>query len=290
MTDLIYTRRPDAAPLSLADVERLAPAAFTETTSPGTSTRYRPVSTVDAIEVLADHGFRPVQAAQKKARKAAANRYAEHLIAFAQDRAEAGEVRPEIVLYNSHDGGSSLKLFGGAFRFICSNGIVAGDGYEAKARHVGSSVDGVEEMLRDVARRLPDISAQIDRMRGVTPDGWQVQRLARMAASLRWDDLTPALDADEEPRGAYYTPRTVRQMLGARRIEDIDDQSLWGAWNRVQEAALRGGVQVRSYTDRRPSGTYRRARPVGSVAESVRINRALWDAAGEILEGEAVAA
>jgi len=289
MTDLIYTRRPDAAPLSLDDVERLAPAAFTATAAPSTSTRYRPVSTMDAVEVLADHGFRPVQAAQKRARKASANRYAEHLIAFAQDRAESGETRPEIVLYNSHNATSSLKLFGGAFRFVCSNGIVAGEGFEAKARHVGSSVEGVEEMLRDVARRLPDISAQIDRMRDVTPDAWHVQRLARMAASLRWDALPGGYNEDT-PRGAYYDPRTVQQMLAPRRIEDIDDHSLWGAWNRVQEAALRGGVQVRSYTDRRPSGTYRRARPVGSVAESVRINRALWDAAGEILEGEAVAA
>jgi hypothetical protein len=104
---------------------------------------------MDAVEVLADHGYHPVQAAQKKTRKASANAYAEHLIAFAQDRADDGETRPEIVLYNSHDATSSLKLFAGAFRFICSNGIVAGDGYEAKARHVGSSVEGVDAMLRD---------------------------------------------------------------------------------------------------------------------------------------------
>jgi hypothetical protein len=237
---------------------------------------------MDAVEVLADHGFRPVQAAQKKARKASANAYAEHLIAFAQDRADDGETRPEIVLYNSHDASSSLKLFAGAFRFICSNGIVAGDGFEAKARHVGSSVEGVEDMLRDVAGRLPDIGAQIDRMRGVTC-GAEKWMIAQRAAALRWGNLGDVTYADE-PRGAYYTQQTLQQMLLARRSEDARDVTLWGAWNRAQEATLRGGVQVRSYTDKRPSGVYRRARPVGSVAESVRINRALWDAATEILE------
>jgi hypothetical protein len=222
-----------------------------------------------------------VQAAQKKARKASANAYAEHLIAFAQDRADDGETRPEIVLYNSHDASSSLKLFAGAFRFICSNGIVAGDGYEAKARHVGSSVEGVDAMLREIVSGLPEMMQRIDRMQRVEIDRQAAVDFAYNAATLRWE--MPTEERTEPLRGSYTGGRTVHDLLRAYRREDAQPTA-WAAFNRVQEALIRGGVHVASFTDKRPSGTYRRARPVGSVSESVRINRSLRDMAGGLVD------
>jgi len=286
MTDLIYTRRADAQPLTIEQVAQLAPAAFNDAPHPQTSDRYRPVSTLDAMTVLADHGFRPVQAAQKKTRKASASRYAEHLIAFAKDRAGDGETRPEIVLYNSHDASSSLKLFGGAFRFICSNGIVAGDGFEAKARHVGSSVEGVEEMLREIVTGLPDMMDRIDAMRRTEIDPLQAIDFAYNAASLRWE-MMPTQEqialADDPLRGSYADYNTARELLRAYRREDAQPNA-WATFNRAQEALIRGGAHIASYTDRSPYGSRRRSRPVGSVSESVRINRALWDMAGSLID------
>jgi hypothetical protein len=270
MADLIYTRRANATPLTIGQVAQLAPAAFNDAPHPETSDRYRPVSTLDAMAVLADHGYRPVQAAQKKSRKASASRYAEHLIAFAQDHAADGETRPEIVLYNSHDASSSLKLFGGAFRFICSNGIVAGDGYEAKARHVGSSVEGVEDMLRDIVTGLPTMLDCIDAMRRTEIDHEQAIDFAYNAASLRWE-MMPSQDeiatADDPLRGSYADRRTARDLLRAYRREDAQPTA-WHTFNRAQEALIRGGARIASYTDRSPHGTRRKARAVGSVSEA----------------------
>jgi len=286
MPDLIYTRRPDDAPLSLADVERLAPAAFNDNPHPETSARYRPVSTLDAMQVLADHGYHPVQAAQKRTRKASASPYAEHLIAFAKDHAADGETRPEIVLYNSHDATSSLKLFAGAFRFICSNGLVAGDGFEAKARHVGSSVEGVEDMLRDIVRGLPDMLDRIGHLQRAEVDHEQALEFALNAASLRWE-MMPSQEeialSDEPLRGSYADRKTIRDLARAYRREDAEPNA-WAVFNRVQESLIRGGAAVASYTDRSPHGTRRKARPVGSVSESVRINRSLWDMAGDLID------
>jgi len=283
MADLIYTRRPDNNALSFDEVAQLAPAAFNSAAHPETSNRYSPVSTLDAMAVLRDYGFHPVQAAQKKARTTEGNRFAQHLIAFAQDRAEDGETRPEIVLYNSHDGGSSLKLFGGAFRFICSNGIVAGDGYEAKARHVGSSVQGVENMLRDVAGSLPDLMARIDRMRGVQIERGQALEFAYNAAKLRWDMMPDKWQADDAPRGSFADDLTARHLLRTYRREDAG-ADMWHTFNRVQEGLIRGGSRIVSFTDKSPHGSRRRAKAVGSVSESVRINRDLWDMAGELID------
>ena len=283
MADLIYTRRPDDRALTFDEVAQLAPAAFNRAAHPETSDRYSPVSTLDAMAVLRDYGFHPVQAAQKKARTAQANRYAQHLIAFAQDRAEDGETRPEIVLYNSHDGGSSLKLFGGAFRFICSNGIVAGDGYEAKARHVGSSIAGVEDMLRDVAGSLPGLMDRIDRMRGVQIDRGQALEFAYNAAALRWEMMPEEWTADDAPRGSYADDLTARYLLNTRRRDDAG-ADLWRTFNRVQEGLIRGGARIVSFTDKAPFGKPRKAKAVGSVSESVRINRDLWNLSGELID------
>jgi len=286
MADLIYTRRPDARTLTFDEVAQLAPAAFNSAAHPETSDRYRPVSTLDAIDVLADHGFRPVQAAQKKTRKASASRYAEHLIAFAKDHAGDGETRPEIVLYNSHNASSSLKLFGGAFRFICSNGIVAGDGYEAKARHVGSSVEGVDAMLRDIVKGLPDMLDRIGHLQRAEIDHEQALEFALNAASLRWEMMPTQEEiatAEAPLRGSYTERKTVRDLLRAYRREDAQPTA-WHTFNRVQEGLIRGGVNVASFTEKSPHGSRRKARPVGSVSESVRINRSLWDMAGDLID------
>jgi hypothetical protein len=292
MPDLIYTRRRDAQPLSFDEVAQLAPAAFNAMPHPETSDRYRPVSTLDAMDVLADHGFRPMQAAQKKTRKASASRYAEHLIAFAQDRAGDGETRPEIILYNSHDASSSLKLFGGAFRFICSNDIVAGDGFEAKARHVGSSVEGVDAMLRDIVKGLPDMLDRIGHLQRTEIDHEQALEFAYNAAALRWE-MMPSQEeialSDERLRGSYAERKTIRDLVRAYRREDAEPNA-WAVFNRVQEGLIRGRsagqvpINVASFTDKSPHGSRRKARPVGSVSESVRINRSLWDMAGDLID------
>jgi len=51
----------------------------------------------------------------------------------------------------------------------------------------------------------------------------------------------------------------------------------------AQERIVRGGVRVFSVTERSPYGTIRKARPIGSVKENVRVNQELWDAADSIL-------
>jgi hypothetical protein len=133
---------------------------------------------------------------------------------------------------------------------------------------------------------LPDIGAQIDRMKRATIDHEQAAELAWNAAKLRWEVMPTQEEialSDEPLRGSYANGKTVRDLLKAYRREDAQPTA-WATFNRVQEGLIRGGASAVSFTDKRPNGTYRKARPVGSVAESVRINRALWDAAGEILE------
>ena len=129
MNKLIFSRANHNGILSNDEVRSRAPSVFADTKAPRLTDRYEQVYTADLLPVLADNGYFPVQAAQKRVRKGS-NEHAAHLMAFArqQDIANGVDNRGEIVLFNSHDGTSAVKLFAGSFRFICSNGTIAGAG------------------------------------------------------------------------------------------------------------------------------------------------------------------
>lgn len=282
MADLIYTRRPDAQELSMEDIARLAPAAFTQTKSPDMTDRYAQVDTLRAIEILRGYGYVPVQAAQKRSRKEGSSKYAQHMIAFAHKWNLLDSDRPEIIAYNSHNGKSSLKLFGGFFRGICSNGLVAGDGYQGKLRHLHTTVSNFEDLIEDTAATLPKMSDRISRMKNVRLYSRDALDFAYNAMTLRWEML-PESHGEGHLRGAYADSYTGSSILTTRRVEDVRDD-LWTVFNKVQENLIRGGAQVISFSDRNKYGKRRTARPVASVEESIRVNRGLWDMAEKLLE------
>jgi len=281
MFDLIHTHNPNAHALTLEQVAQSCPAAFTEHASPETSERYGFVSTAAAIDILADHGFAPVRAIQKPVRKAAQLPFADHMLTFAPTGPADYNApdRAEIVLYNSHNGKSALKLFAGAFRFICSNGLVAGQGFEAKARHSRLTSQGFADMVADQAESLPDMMHRIECMKQTQLDKEQIIELTKNATSLRWEMES---DRKADAFGSYATPYTTQQLGRPRRYRDLG-ADLWTTFNIAQEALIRGGVRVASFTKANPYGSIRKARAIQSLPESVRINRSLWDLADALV-------
>lgn len=286
MTNLIFSRRADDAVLSPAELYSLTPAAFAEKPIETASERYGHITTLDAIEVLHDYGWYPVQAAQKKGRTAERHSHAEHFIAFARGGDEgyfrdAG--RPEVVIYNSSDKTSSLKLFAGWFRFICSNGIHAGEGFSAKLHHTKSAANNFEGLLINTLEQMPAMIDRIDRMQGRSLMVPEIMTLAGEASKIRWK---PIEDRTEEEIGSFADDRTIRSLLHRRRYADQqveDGVSLWEMFNRVQEGVLRGGAVLQSYSKAAPYGSLRKARPLGSVRQIVDANRKLWDLADEMV-------
>jgi hypothetical protein len=287
MTDLIYNSRSHTdKPLSRAALLEAVPAAYTTGQAEHLSSRYGHVTTETAIDALADYGFHPVQAAQKASRKSDP-RHSEHMLAFTNtDAVSCGDGhRSELILYNSHDGSSSLKLFAGAYRFICSNGIVAGDGFEARLRHTQTTPTGFEEMLINTVNRLPDLMTRIDAMKQQTLSENATLEFAINASKLRWDWI----GTETNRSGAYGFDGTMWDLIKPKRPED-NDQSVWSVFNRVQESLVRGGPRVVSYTNKNPNGKSRKSRAIGSIRASVDINRRLWDLVDGVktLESEVV--
>ena len=271
--NLIFSRRADNGILSVDGIMQRAPSVFAEDKSGRLTSRYHSLNTSDLLPVLADYGYHPVQAAQKRARKGE-QRHAAHMVAFAKDADGDGGLRSEIIAYNSHDGTSGVKLFAGAYRFVCSNGIIAGEGFKANVRHTHRAMAGFEEMLQGIITSLPKMMDTIATLRQQRMDYDEAKELATKAVQLRWDFLEGAYVPDDMSKGTYATDKTVSDALSCQRRED-DAFDAWTVLNRIQENVVRGNVMVRSITDR--SQGERKARPIASIQEHVRVNQQLFD-------------
>lgn len=276
---VIFSRAANNAALSNESIAALAPAVFATTKHDRLTERYVPLHTSALIPVMRDYGYEPVQAAQKRSRDASNAEHASHMLAFAKPHYDDGidGVRPEIILYNSHDGTNSVKLYAGAFRFICSNGIVAGEGFQSRLYHNKSAMIGFEDMLRNTVATLPTLMERIQRLRSVQFSSAYALEMAKRGIATRWESHTGQTKA-----GVYSTGRTLDDALRITRYAD-DKMDAFTVFNRIQESVVRGNVFIKSITDKQPDGTMRKARPINSVKEGLRVNTELWDIADEMV-------
>lgn len=247
---IIFTRRPDAQALTFDEINRLAPSVYSRTKAPHLTDRYGHVTTSEAISILADFDYHPVQAAQVGKRS-----HAKHMLAFSQNTVAAD--RPELILYNSHDGTSALKLFAGFFRYICSNGMVAGEGFKSRMLHNTGTVRNFETLITSTAARLYDVQDHIEQMRSKRMTTNDALEFIKVGASFRW----------KEDR---ITDNTISDIYNPRRAEDSPND-VWTVYNRLQESLIRGGVRV--------GPNDRKARAIGSIQQNLDINTKLWDLA-----------
>lgn len=274
---LIFSRRNDNAAMTADDIRYRAPAVFEETKAERLTERYQSLNTSSLIPVLADYGYFPVQAAQKRAAKGQTSVHKAHMIAFAKPADEGtGDVRSEIIMYNSHDGSSAVKLFAGAYRFICSNGIVAGEGLSRSIYHTKKSLSDFEAMLDGIIDTLPYVMQRFEAARRIELDASQRYELAKQAVMKRWQQFDSSIvDAEGRPiKGSYAVDETIRGALGLQRVEDHLTDA-FTVWNRIQENVLRGNVNIKSISDKNIG--IRKARPITAVAEHIRINSELFD-------------
>jgi hypothetical protein len=274
---LIFSRGVNNGILSDADIMQRAPAVFAEDKAERLTSRYAALKTSDLLPVLRDYGYHPVQAAQKRARKGK-HEHSAHLLAFSRagdisSDVPGGGVRSEVLVYNSHNGTSGVKLMAGAYRFVCSNGIVRGDGNSVSIRHTHKAMQDFEAMLRNIIEGVPAMMSTIDALRDRRMSNEEAWNFAEKAVALRWDFMQKAYVPDN-PHGSYADSITIRQALAHHRAED-NFSDAWSVFNRVQENVLRGNVFIKSITDK--GIRERKARPLASIQEHVSVNQKMFD-------------
>lgn len=275
-----------ATALSDIDLHRLAPSIFATTAHSSRSSRFTPLPTIDVVNGLRHAGFYPVAAKQSGSRAEDRKDFTKHLVRFRRlDRAsdlDLGQIFGEIVLSNANDGTSSYQLYGGLFRLVCLNGLVAADSAVQSVRigHTGKIVDRVIEgsySVQEQTSRALDVAHQ---WKQITLDAHEQQALAVSAHALRFG-------APVEGEVAAIQPQ---QLLHARRYDDRASD-LWTVFNRVQENAvkgdLRGRTQAGYVTNKHGREVWRPSRAVSTrqingIGQDVKLNRDLWALASDV--------
>ena len=242
--------------LSNEQIAYHAPSVMAAEAHESRGERYSFIPTIQVIDGLRAEGFQPYEIRQTKVRDASKREHTKHMVRMRHASSIVNDEVPEIILLNSHDGSSSYQIMSGVFRFVCSNGLIAGDMFNnIKVRHSGNVVGDVIEGATRVLEDAKQIGSRIDEYKAIALDQSEQQAFAKAALQLRWGDDAPI---------------NTNRLLAAHRHADVKGD-LWTTFNRVQENMLKGGVPGRSATGRRIT-----TRAVGGVTENVKLNKALW--------------
>lgn len=249
------------SPLSDDQIRRVAPSIFADGKHESRSERYTYIPTIDVLRGLRNEGFQPFMVCQTRVRDQGKREFTKHMLRLRHAGQINGDEANEIVMLNSHDGSSSYQMLAGVLRFVCQNGMVAGENVrDIRVPHKGNIVQNVINGAFDVLDGFDLIREQKDGMRAVELNRDEQQAFARSALALRYDPTDAEAPA----------PVTDSQLLAPRRFEDRRDD-LWTVFNRVQENLTKGGLHGRSRTGRSMS-----TRPITGIDQNVKLNRALW--------------
>jgi hypothetical protein len=280
--------------LSLDDVRAAAPSVFANNPFPGMSSRYAFVPTASVVEQMMGEGWAVRQASQSFTRLDDHRGFQKHMIRFArlEDIAKVNALTtrdghvvnrekplaefPEVVMVNSHDGSSTYQLFAGIFRLVCSNGLIVADQTFAslKVRHTGDAnqIIGASYQILESA---DEIMGSVNAMKQIELTPAERKQFALGGAMVRY-----GADTLEE------VPVNYERLLAARRYED-NAPTLWNTFNTVQENLMKGGQKIR-LGETKISESGRLIRPcrtkqIKAVDATVKVNKSLWQMAGEIL-------
>jgi len=255
-------------PLTDDELIKTAPAIFAPEAHQSRSERYTYIPTLDLITAMRADGFLPVKVTQSGARTEDRKGFSKHLIRFRrEDQLAAAEAR-EVILLNSHDGGSAFKLMAGVFRLVCSNGLITGrNDSEITVRHSGEAIGKVIEGAYSIVNEFDKVEESIEGMKSVKLLPEQRAALGKAALAIRFDD----------PANCGIT---ADQLIRPRRTAD-EAPDLWSTFNVIQENVIRGGLHGRKVAaNGRRVRTSTRA--VNGIDQTVQLNRGLWVLAEEM--------
>ena len=253
--------------LTNAELQARVPSIFAAEAHESRSARFTPVPTIQVLDGLRAEGFEPFYAQQARSRIEGKAAFTKHLVRLRHRGLTNGENEAfEIILVNANDGTSSYQMIPGFFRFVCANGLMAGETFnEVKVRHSGDAVSEVIEGAYTVLEEAPRVTEAMSRFKGIALEDPERLALAEAAHMLRFP----------KAHEAQPTPAPVQaDALALPRRREDRATDLWTAFNVVQENVIRGGQRGMVRTDR---GYKRRTvREVSGIDQGKALNRALW--------------
>lgn len=263
--------------LTQEDLQRKAPSIFATKPASTRSEKYSFIPTNRLLDTLQSQGWIPMAAGQQRVNADNTDRqgYQKHIIRLQhakmqQQLQKVGDTAPELVVTNSHDGGSSFQLMAGLFRLVCSNGAIVADATinTIRIRHMGYTDSAVIEASQIMIENIPKVFQQIEAFRTMELSEQERIALAVSAAMEKWK-----VDVSQLP----FAPSV---LLTPRRTADATP-TLWNTFNVLQENLTKGGIRYRKVTREKETGrvlasSRNTTRAITGINEDMRVNKALW--------------
>lgn len=252
-----------------------------ETETPSTTLvkpTYGFVDTTKIIDQFGQQGWRLADARQAKVRNMDRQGYQKHLLRFRNDNyptikglKDQHNSIPELIVENSHDGTSALRLFFGVFRIACLNGIVAGSTLTSfRVIHSKNSIRQLDDAITVMADNVPVLISKVESMNNVELTHARALDMAERAAALRLEHVKNIRSV------------AVSQILKPTRFADVEKDA-YSIFNVIQEKVIRGGIEYTQMNERTGRLEHRKTRGISSVSQSIKLNRELWNIAEAVL-------
>lgn len=234
--------------------------------SEGLTQKYHMIHTTDVIDIMTENDFIVTQVHSMKPR-VRDPRIVQHFIRL-RHKSHSSEINgtiPEVLVVNSNDGSTSLRMDAALFRLVCGNGLIvkSADIYRARIRHVDVTEQVVIEEANKVIHAAMQSAKRIELLQKKILKGYAVYNFATEASELALKIV-----------GAVIKPG---DLLASRRNED-EGSELWHVLNRVQENLVKGGI---TYTTQK--GRQMTSRGITGATPLIQMNERLWALAEEYL-------
>jgi len=264
---------------NLEELQKFVPSAFSKTYHPDRTDRYSFVATDNLVNSLISLGWELHSGKQNGVSK-----FARHVIRFTNPKLgymklKNDNVKPQIILDNSHNGGSSAQLHMGLFRLVCTNGLVIampGLYTNVKFRHMGVKFEELKKLMEIVAEQYTVVGTHISEMQKVLMNAVQKEEFAIKAVAQREPHMFIQKDGTINTKKVHKITN-IPEILSPIRGEDKAD-NLWSVFNVVQERMIKGG-----YNRISENGRQSKTRGITNATRNIAFNKELWEIAEEYI-------
>lgn len=244
----------------------------------GLSTKYAHVDSLAIHKVLRDNGFTEAGYKQAGVRKQEKVGFQRHMSVFNRAGMTDGpEGNFNVILMNSHDGTSAVRLELGYFRMVCENQLINSE-VGLKVAHKGDVLERLNQGIPMLLKAYEDYRALKERLSSVKLTQEQINEMVFEALRIRELDAMQVEDVELKQR---IIDHNMRAMNHARRYQDQGDDA-WRVLNRLQENVIKGSkYDFMNFTEA-GSVVFRKLRAVNNIDRLVRYNKQLSQTAIDI--------
>jgi hypothetical protein len=242
--------------ISLNSLRERVPAIFTKTPSPKVSDRYSFADSEYYLQKFIDADW-----TIHSARQVSKSEYAPHQVILRnKDIATVGDLLPQLIFTNSHNGIKKMTMDTGIYRLVCSNGLVVPTSItqSLSIKHLDLGDSTTDTIVNSFYEKVPIIMNNIDRMRNKILTDDEIDNFTYNALQIRFINAVGI---------------NINDVVKPLRLEDNSDD-LWTVFNVVQEKLIRGGIQLPSK---------RHSRPINNFVNDNDINTKLWQLAEQYI-------